>query len=303
MRRPGRGELNRLDGVAATVNLPLESAHVVLSTAVTDQDLVGAVESAGYEARVTRRRTASGTVDPSDEVPGASAGPGDEYRGDDLLRRLRVSAVLTVPVLLLSMVPALAFPGSEWVVAALALPVVAWGAWPFHTAAVRAARHALPRWTRSCRSACWRRPCGRCGCWSPTRSGPRRTAADPGLYFEVGAVVTTFLLAGRYAEHRSRRRAGDALRALLNLGAKDAERIMLGPDATPLRRADGGWRTTAVPVAALQVGDVFAGTARRDGGHGRDGGGGHLGPRHLPGHGRTGARRRGARRRRRRGRR
>ena len=98
---------------------------------------------------------------------------------------------------------------------------------------------------------------------------PAGDGMGPGLYFEVGAVVTTLLLAGRYAEHRSRRRAGDALRALLSLGAKDAERIMLGPDGTPLRLADGGWRTTAVPVAALQVGDVFAvrpgGTVATDG--------------------------------------
>lgn len=264
-------KLNRLDGVAATVNLPLESAHVVLSAAVTDQDLVDAVESAGYEARVTRRRTSSGAVDGAEPVDGSDEAPGagNEYRGDDLLRRLRVSAALTVPVLLLSMVPALAFPGSEWAVAALALPVVAWGAWPFHTAAVRAARHASSTmdtlvsigvlaatlWSLWALVADTVRPAGNGG--------------GPGLYFEVGAVVTTFLLAGRYAEHRSRRRAGDALRALLSLGAKDAERIALGPDGTPLRLADGGWRTAAVPVAALRVGDVFAvrpgGTVATDG--------------------------------------
>jgi Cu+-exporting ATPase len=273
-------KLNRLDGVAATVNLPLESAHVVLSEAVTDQDLVDAVESAGYGAQVTRRRAANGSSTSEDTrtggEPGARAGGepgatpvGAEYRGDDLLRRLRVSAALTVPVLLLSMVPALAFPGSEWAVAALALPVVAWGAWPFHTAAVRAARHASSTmdtlvsigvlaatlWSLWVLVADTLRPAG--------------DGAGPGLYFEVGAVVTTFLLAGRYAEHRSRRTAGDALRALLSLGAKDAERITLGPDGTPLRLADGGWRTAAVPVAALQVGDVFAvrpgGTVATDG--------------------------------------
>lgn len=257
-------KLNRLDGVAATVNLPLESAHVVLSAEVTDQDLVGAVESAGYEARVTRRRTTSG-ASASDETPDAD--PGSEYRGDDLLRRLRVSAALTVPVLLLSMVPALAFPGSEWAVAALALPVVAWGAWPFHTAAVRAARHASSTMDTLVSigvlaATLW-------SLWALVADMLRPADDGAGLYFEVGAVVTTFLLAGRYAEHRSRRRAGDALRALLSLGAKDAERITLGPDGAPLRLADGGWRTAAVPVAALQVGDVFAvrpgGTVATDG--------------------------------------
>ncbi|WP_275002302.1 heavy metal translocating P-type ATPase [Promicromonospora iranensis] len=269
-------KLNRLDGVAATVNLPLESAHVVLSSQVTDQDLVGAVESAGYEAHVTRRRTANGTPDGSGtsgadgapgEAPGATAGA--EYRGDDLLRRLRVSAVLTVPVLLLSMVPALSFPGGEWVVAALALPVVAWGAWPFHAAAVRAARHGTSTMDTLVSigvlaATLW-------SLWVLVADAlrPADPGAGPGLYFEVGAVVTTFLLAGRYAEHRSRRRAGDALRALLNLGAKNAERIMLGPDGNPLRLPDGGWRTTAVPVTALQAGDVFAvrpgGTVATDG--------------------------------------
>ncbi len=260
-------KLNRLDGVSATVNLPLESAHVVLSAEVTDQDLVSAVESAGYEARVTRRRTASGGGDTPDATP--DPGPGSEYRGEDLLRRLRVSAVLTVPVLLLSMVPGLSFPASDWVVAALALPVVGWGAWPFHTAAVRAARHASSTMDTLVSigvvaATLWSLRVLVADTFRPAEAG-----MAPGLYFEVGAVVTTFLLAGRYTEHRSRRRAGDALRALLNLGAKDAERITLGPDGAPLRLPDGGWRTTAVPVAALQAGDVFAvrpgGTVATDG--------------------------------------
>jgi P-type Cu+ transporter len=274
-------KLNRLDGVAATVNLPLESAHVVLSEAVTDQDLVDAVESAGYGAQVTRRRAANGSSTSTDTgtggEPGAGAGGepdvtpavGAEYRGDDLLRRLRVSAALTVPVLLLSMVPALAFPGSEWAVAALALPVVAWGAWPFHTAAVRAARHASSTMDTLVSIGVLAATLWSLWVLVADTFRPAGDGAGPGLYFEVGAVVTTFLLAGRYAEHRSRRRAGDALRALLSLGAKDAERITLGPDGTPLRLADGGWRTAAVPVAALQVGDVFAvrpgGTVATDG--------------------------------------
>ncbi|MFD7021422.1 heavy metal translocating P-type ATPase [Promicromonospora sukumoe] len=261
-------KLNRIDGVAATVNLPLESAHVVLSAEVADQDLVGAVESAGYEARVTRRRAVRG-ADAGDGAEPPEPAPGDAYRGADLLRRLRVSAVLTVPVLLLSMVPAWSFPGSGWVVAALALPVVVWGAWPFHAAAVRAARHGSSTMDTLVSigvvaATLW-------SLWVLVTGSAPHTGhgTGPAVYFEVGAVVTTFLLAGRYAEHRSRRRAGDALRALLSLGAKDAERIALGPDGTPLRLPEGGWRTTPVPVAALRVGDVFAvrpgGTVATDG--------------------------------------
>lgn len=261
-------KLNRLDGVAATVNLPLESAHVVLSSEVTDQDLVDAVESAGYGARVTRRRTANGAAEPgTGETSGAV--PGAEYRGDDLRRRLPVSAVLTVPVLLLSMVPGLSFPGSDWLVAALALPVVVWGAWPFHTAAARAVRHASSTMDTLVSIGVVAATLWSLWVLIADTLRPAEAGTGPGLYFEVGAVVTTFLLAGRYAEHRSRRRAGDALRALLNLGAKDAERIALGPDGAPLRLPDGGWRTTAVPVAALRVGDVFAvrpgGTVATDG--------------------------------------
>ena len=185
-------------------------------------------------------------------------------RGADLRRRLRVSAVLSVPVLLLSMVPALQFDGWQWVVAALALPVATWAAWPFHRAAARAARHgastmdtlvsigivaatAWSVWALVLGGA------GRIGMRMEPTLWPRAGHAGmgmPELYFEVAAVVTTFLLAGRYAEHRSRRRAGDALRALLDLGAKDA--TLLVTDATG-RRVE-----RPVPAAQLRVGDLFA---------------------------------------------
>ena len=186
-----------------------------------------------------------------------------------LLQRLRVAAVLTVPVVALSMVPALQFTGWQWVVAALALPVVTWGAWPFHTAAFRAARHgastmdtlvslgvvAATLWSL------WALLLGGAGelgmRMQPTLIPSRDAMGTPELYFEVAAVVTTFLLAGRYAEHRSKRRAGDALRSLLELGAKDAERVVLGSDGSPRTGADGARVTERVPVADLAVGDVF----------------------------------------------
>ncbi len=188
-----------------------------------------------------------------------------DARGTDLRRRLRVAAVLTVPVLVLSMVPATQFRGWQWLVAALALPVATWAAWPFHRAAVRAARHgastmdtlvsigivAATGWSL------WALLLGGAGALGMTMTPTLWPAADDGmgthmpeLYFEVAAVVTTFLLAGRYAEHRSRRRAGDALRALLDLGAKDVALLVTGPDG---RRTE-----QRVPVDRLRTGDEFA---------------------------------------------
>ncbi|MFJ2298659.1 heavy metal translocating P-type ATPase [Oerskovia paurometabola] len=297
--------LNRVDGVEATVNLPLESAHVVLPEGVTDAELVAAVEKAGYQARVTGRRAAApavgavpavgaapapepvpvvsepastpahaGSDDPASDDPAsddpAAAGTAPTAtdtsaptrdRGADLGRRLKVAAVLTLPVVLLSMVPALQFPGWQWVVTALALPVVTWGAWPFHTAAFRAARHgastmdtlvsigvvAATLWSL------WALLLGGAGeigmRMSVSLLPSRAHGSMPELYFEVAAVVTTFLLAGRWSEHRSRRKAGDALRSLLAMGAKDAERVTTGPDGQRV--------TERVPVAALREGDLF----------------------------------------------
>uniref|UniRef100_UPI0023EA7878 heavy metal translocating P-type ATPase n=1 Tax=Cellulomonas endophytica TaxID=2494735 RepID=UPI0023EA7878 len=188
-----------------------------------------------------------------------------DTRGTELRRRLRVAAVLTVPVVALSMVPALQFTGWQWVVAALALPVATWAAWPFHRAAVRAGRHgastmdtlvslgiaAATLWSL------WALLLGGAGRLGMTMTPTLWPAADPGhaamgmpeLYFEVAAVVTTFLLAGRYLEHRSRRRAGDALRALLDLGAKDVAVLVAGPDGRREERR--------VPVDRLHVDDLF----------------------------------------------
>ena len=297
--------LNRVPGAQATVNLALESAHVEIAPtddgpAPSVEDLVAAVRAAGYDAHpVARPGTTAddadvGSHDEGDHVH-ATAGHApaghattehalsgmrhgdtphdaaddtsapDDARGADLRRRLRVAAVLTAPVLLLSMVPATQFTGWQWVVAALALPVATWAAWPFHRAAFRAARHgsstmdtlvsigvvAATAWSL------WALLLGGTGelgiRMTPTLF-PAAAAGHgdpmPELYFEVAAVVTTFLLAGRYAEHRSRRRAGDALRALLDLGAKDVALVVTGPDGRRTERR--------VPVARLAVGDEFA---------------------------------------------
>lgn len=214
-----------------------------------------------YEHALSGHTMAPGHEMDADEDTSAPT----DARGTDLRRRLRVATVLTVPVLLLSMIPALQFTGWQWVVAALALPVATWAAWPFHKAAARAARHrastmdtlvsigivAATGWSL------WALLLGGTGALGVTMTPTLWPAADSGhgemavpeLYFEVAAVVTTFLLAGRYAEHRSRRRAGDALRALLDLGAKDVALLVTGPDG---RRTE-----QRVPVDRLAVGDEF----------------------------------------------
>ncbi len=264
-------KLNRLPGVEATVNLPLESAHVRVDGPTATEDLLAAVRAAGYDATVVRPpHEHHEGMDPVEHaLSGHSMAPGHDMdpdedtsaptdaRGTELRSRLRVAAVLTVPVLLISMIPALQFTGWQWVVAALALPVVTWAAWPFHRAAFRAARHgastmdtlvsigiiAASAWSL------WALLLGGAGELGMTMTPtlwPRAAEemAVPELYFEVAAVVTTFLLAGRYAEHRSRRRAGDALRALLDLGAKDVSLLVGGTE----RR---------VPIDRLTVGDEF----------------------------------------------
>lgn len=283
-------KLNRLPGVEATVNLPLESARVTMTDGqpADTAALVAAVRSAGYDATVVGARPEAHhpappehrgssadfmhhDMDPFEHaLSGHAMAPGHDMdadedtsaptdaRGTELRARLRVAVVLTVPVLLLSMIPALQFTGWQWVVAALALPVATWAAWPFHRAAFRAARHgastmdtlvsigiiAATGWSL------WALLLGGAGELGLTMTPSLWPRAEmgmevPELYFEVAAVVTTFLLAGRYAEHRSRRRAGDALRALLDLGAKD---VALLVDGTEHR----------VPVERLAVGDEFA---------------------------------------------
>ena len=271
-------KIGKLPGASALVNLATETAQVTLTDDVDAAEIVRAVEAAGYGATVMRDsrvvQHAAGH-DVEHALSGHSMAPGhtmsdDEDtsapvpdRGADLRRRLVGAAVLTVPVLLLSMIPALQFDAWQWVVTVLALPVVTWAAWPFHRAAARAARHgsstmdtlvslgviAASAWSLW---AVLLGGAGEIGMRMEPTLIPRAAGhtATPELYFEVAAVVTTFLLAGRYAEHRSRRRAGDALRSLLALGATDV--ALLETDAA-------GRRTERrVPVASLQVGALFA---------------------------------------------
>lgn len=176
-------------------------------------------------------------------------------RTSELRNRLLISSVLTIPVMLISMIPALQFPGWQWVVASLSIPVATWGAWPFHRAAFKAGRHggstmdtlvslgiiAAMGWSL------WALFFTEAGAWGHVMHMsflPQHASGHPELYFETAAVVATFLLAGRYAESYTRAQAGDALRALLELGAKSAVRI----------DADGSLQE--IPAQDLAVNDL-----------------------------------------------
>ncbi|MCS6549138.1 heavy metal translocating P-type ATPase [Curtobacterium flaccumfaciens pv. flaccumfaciens] len=237
-------KLGKLPGVTATVNYATEKAQVqVAADGTADPEaLIAAVESAGYGATVPAPPTAADADPAVDEDP---TGP--------LRRRLVVSAVLAVPVVVLSMVPALQFPNWQWLALTLAAPVAVWGALPFHRAAWVNARHGAASMDTLV-SVGVLAAFG----WSlyalffgdAGTTGMHMTfswfATDPeatDLYLEVAAAVTVFILAGRYMEARAKTQSGAALRALLELGAKDA---------TVLR--DGAEHR--VPASSLVVGDV-----------------------------------------------
>jgi len=206
--------LNTLDGVEATVNYATERATVSFDGGrVTPGELIAAIEAAGYAARLPASKQ------------------------DELRRRVVIAAALSAPVLALAMVPALQFEGWQWLSLALATPVVLWAGFPFHRAAWRNLRHGattmdtlvslgtLAAWAWSVVAVCF---------------------LDSGeTYFEVAAVVTTFILLGRFFEARARQRSGAALRALLELGAKDV--ALLGEDGSERR----------IPIGELRVGDRF----------------------------------------------
>jgi P-type Cu+ transporter len=213
-------QLNRLDGVRATVNLATEEAAVSFDEGrVGLGDLVAAVEAAGYGATpVGERREA----DDGDGLP-------------QLRRRLAIAAALTAPLVAL-MVPALDFDGSEWLAFALSTPVVLWAGLPFHRAALRAARH-LGATMDTLISIGTLAAYG----WSAVVVV---ASLDAETYFEAAGVITTLILLGRYLETRARRSAGAAIRALLELGAKEARVLRDGDEVS-------------VPVERLRVGDLF----------------------------------------------
>ncbi|MEJ8278120.1 heavy metal translocating P-type ATPase [Pseudonocardia spirodelae] len=234
-------KLNRLDGVTATVNYATEKARVSAPAGIGLDALVGTVEAAGYTA-----------------TPPADGADGDADAGhdlDDLRDRLAVAAVLSVPVVVLAMAPPLQFVGWQWASLLLTLPVWGWSGAPFHRAAWTNARHgaatmdtlvsmgttAALAWSLY---ALFLGTAGMPGMVHPFELTVSRTDGAGNVYLEVVAAVTTFVLAGRWVELRSRRRAGAALRALLQLGAKDVTVLRAGVEVR-------------VPVAELAVGEEF----------------------------------------------
>ncbi|GHE51577.1 carbonate dehydratase [Streptomyces longispororuber] len=247
-------KLNRMDGVEATVNYATEKAKVSFDgDGVAVADLIATVEATGY----TAREPAPPRTGPDD--PGAADGGGDGDGDGDELRPLRqrlVTAVLlSVPVIAMAMVPALQFTYWQWLSLTLAAPVVTYAAWPFHKAAVTNARHGAATMdtlisvgtSAAFLWSLWALFFGSAGEPGMTHAFEltiERTDGAGNIYLEAAAGVTAFILAGRYFEARSKRKAGAALRALLELGAKDVTVLRDGVEKNVL-------------VGELAVGDRF----------------------------------------------
>ncbi|MFC9441235.1 MULTISPECIES: heavy metal translocating P-type ATPase [unclassified Brevibacterium] len=265
--------LSRLDGVTAEVNLPLNTAHVVIDSDLTDGDVTAAVEKAGYGASVRKA---------------ASAGPEIvDYDPRHLRPRFIGSLILAVPIIAVSMVMSWHFPGWQWVVGLLALPVVTWGAWPFHSAAFKAARGGSTTMDTLV-------SVGIIVASGYSYATLLRAVVDghgwaiPGTYhvwFEAAAAITVFLLIGKLTEDRAKNRATAALRKLLDLGAKSATVLRSVDPGSPGAEAGAGEGSSVsgpgsphsgdlsghsgdlsgsgervevqVPIAELRVGDVF----------------------------------------------
>ncbi|MER7834086.1 heavy metal translocating P-type ATPase [Streptomyces sp. NPDC095602] len=243
-------KLNRMDGVEATVNYATEKAKVTFADGVSVEDLIATVEATGYTAREpTAPRGAGG-----DDGPPPGEGQADEELRP-LRQRLVTAVVLTVPVIAMAMVPALQIEYWQWLSLTLAAPVVVYAAWPFHRAAWTNARHGAATMDTLISVgtgaaflwSVWALFFGTAGTPGMTHPFAFTIARSDGagnIYLEAAAGVTAFILAGRYFEARSKRRAGAALRALMELGAKEV---------TVLR----GGREVRVPTGQLGVGDRF----------------------------------------------
>ena len=241
-------KLNKLEGVTASVNYATERAHVWVPDGYDPALLVSTVKEAGYRATLRRDNT-------RDDQAGADAPDRRDVELATLRRRLVGALVLSVPVILMAMVPALQFRNWQWLSFALTAPVVTWAAWPFHKATWTNLRHgeatmdtlvsvgtsAAFLWSTY---ALFFGTAGMPGMKHTFELSVRPTDGAANLYLEVAAGVVTFLLAGRYFEKRSKRNAGAALRSLLQLGAKDVGVLRGGVE-------------TRLPIDGLRVGDEF----------------------------------------------
>ncbi len=244
--------LNKLDGVTAEVNFATEKARVLVPEGVEAGDLVAQVEATGYTAEVASRPGAGGATGDGEGDEDAER---DEPELVSLRQRLVVSTLLTVPVVVLAMVPALQFDHWQWLSLTLAAPVVVWGALPFHRAAWTNLRHGAATmdtlisigviaafgWSLY---ALFLGAAGDSGMTMAFDLTPSQGSGQHEIYLEVASAVTVFILAGRYFEAKAKRRSGAALRALLELGAKDAAVLRDGVEVR-------------VPADQLVVGDRF----------------------------------------------
>ncbi|MFB7852211.1 heavy metal translocating P-type ATPase [Streptomyces sp. NPDC056053] len=244
-------KLNRMDGVEATVNYATEKAKVSYrGEDISVQDLIATVEKTGYTAHEPAPPARTG-----DDAPGAAAGDDGAEELRPLRQRLLTAVALAVPVIAMSMIPALQFDYWQWLSLTLTAPVVTYAAWPFHKAAFTNARHGAATMdtlisvgtTAAFLWSLWALffgTAGMVGMTHPFELTIGRSDGAGNIYLEAAAGVTAFILAGRYFEARSKRKAGAALKALLELGAKEV---------TVVR----GGREVTVPTAELQVGDRF----------------------------------------------
>ncbi|MCY7396715.1 MAG: heavy metal translocating P-type ATPase [Nocardioides sp.] len=248
-------KLNKVDGVTATVNYATEKARVSYAEGVSTDDLLATVAAVGYTAALPAPRRTPGQVA---GAAGVTADPA-EVETAALRQRLVVSTVLSVPVVAMAMVPGLQLDHWQWLSLILAAPVVLWGALPFHRAAWTNLRHGTTTmdtlvsmgtlaafgWSLW---ALFLGTAGETGMRHPFELTVQRTSGADHIYLEAAAGVTTFLLAGRWFEARSKRQAGAALRALLELGVRDVAVLRGGP---------GTQDEVRIPVEDLSVGDLF----------------------------------------------
>ena len=271
-------KLNKLDGVTATVNYATERANVQFPETLSPQDLVAVVEAAGYSATMPVSRLSANSTAADDAAMAGVGSLNSDSAGSDpahlhsadsdstdsdsvaddeaasLLQRVTISAALTLPVLLMAMIPALQLRNWQWLSLTLAAPVVVWGGWPFHRAAFVNLRHraatmdtlislgTLAAFTWSL-YALFFGDAGQPGMRMPFEFISRGSGSDA-IYLEVASAVVVFILAGRYFEARAKRRSGAALRALMHLGAKDVAVLRDGAE-------------TRVPIGRLARGDLF----------------------------------------------